>query len=156
MKTINVRIEFDETKQNNVVDIIRELGICESATELPPQGDELIDLIDRECSLCKSCKTLPDRIQNLITEWRKQKQPAAPVAPARIMECPKHSTCKRTDDGIGEHCTLHAETDACKTGADGCPPCVPVAPAVKKNHTEIWEEVWKKTWENLRRKYEND
>lgn len=43
------------------------------------------------------------------------------------MVCPIAKKCKRNDDGIGEHCGEHERVESCKHGADGCPPCVPVA-----------------------------
>ena len=36
--------------------------------ELLNEAADLIDLIDRECSLCKPYRTLPDRVQGLIHE----------------------------------------------------------------------------------------
>jgi hypothetical protein len=111
MKTINVRIEFDETKQNNVVDIIRELGICESATELPPQGErggqilfsrrmeisrEAKEWLSQHPNVTRDVKGIVTVLQ-ILGYLKDKEQPAAPVAPDGE-EAIGHADCKGCAD----------------------------------------------------------
>jgi len=49
------------------VDMVRaDAAHPEYTIQLLNEAADMIDLIDRECSLCKPYRTLPDRVQGLI------------------------------------------------------------------------------------------
>lgn len=49
------------------VDMVRaDAAHPEYTIQLMNEAADMIDLIDRECSLCKPYRTLPDRVQGLI------------------------------------------------------------------------------------------